>query len=73
MPELPIISGNQCISALERLGYRIAGVKGSHVRMRCAGRKPVTVPKHRELDRGTLKAILRTVEIGIAEFNQLLK
>jgi len=54
MPELPIVSGDLCILALERIGYRIARTKGSHVRMRCSGRRPVTVPKHYELDRGTL-------------------
>ena len=73
MPELPVISGDKCVSALEHAGYRIARTKGSHVRMRCAGRRPVTIPKHRELDRGTLRAILRTAEISVAEFNRLLK
>jgi predicted RNA binding protein YcfA (HicA-like mRNA interferase family) len=70
---LPIISGHQCISALQHIGYKIARVKGSHVRMQCPGRKPVTVPRHQELDRGTLKAILRTTEISVAEFLTLLK
>ena len=72
MPELPVISGYQCISALERIGYRVARVKGSHVRMRCPGRKPVTVPRHHELDRGTLKAILRTANLSVEEFIKLL-
>ena len=73
MPELPIISGDLCISALERIGYRIARTKGSHVRMRCPGRRPVTVPKHYELDRGTLRSILRTADISIEEFIKLLR
>ena len=73
MAELPIVSGDQCISALERIGYWIARTKGSHVRMRCAGRQPVTVPKHHELDRGTLRAILRTADIGVEQFIKLLK
>ena len=72
MPELPVISGDQCISALEHLGYRIAHTKGSHVRMRCPGRKSVTVPRHHELDRGTLRAILRTAEIRVDDFVKLL-
>jgi len=72
MPELPIVSGDQCISALERSGYRIARTRGSHVRMRCPGRKPVTVPKHRELDRSTLRAILRTADISVEDFIRLL-
>ena len=72
MAELPVVSGDQCISALERIGYRIARTKGSHARMRCPGRRPVTVPKHHELDRGTLRSILRTVDISVEEFNKLL-
>jgi predicted RNA binding protein YcfA (HicA-like mRNA interferase family) len=73
MPELPVISGDQCISALERIGYRVARIKGSHVRMRCPGRKPVTVPRHHKLDRGTLKAILRTANLTVEEFVKLLR
>ncbi|MFQ6122422.1 MAG: type II toxin-antitoxin system HicA family toxin [Dehalococcoidales bacterium] len=73
MARLPVISGSQCISALERIGYRVARTKGSHVRMRCPGRKPVTVPRHDELDRGTLRAILRTADVSVEEFNRLLK
>lgn len=30
MPELPLVSGDQCVSALERIGYKVARVKGSH-------------------------------------------
>jgi predicted RNA binding protein YcfA (HicA-like mRNA interferase family) len=73
MPKLPVISGGQCISALERAGYRITHTRGSHVRMRCPNRKPVTVPDHHTLDRGTLRAILRTTEISVEEFIILLK
>jgi len=72
MPELPVISGARCIAALERRGYVVARTKGSHVRMRCPGRRPVTVPKHEELDRGTLRSILRTANISVREFVKLL-
>jgi predicted RNA binding protein YcfA (HicA-like mRNA interferase family) len=70
---LPIISGSQCILALQRLGYEITRTRGSHVRMRCPGRIPVTVPKHTELDRGTLSNIIRTANITIDQFINLLK
>ena len=72
MAGLPTISGDDCIAALERAGYRVARIRGSHVRMRCEGGKPVTVPKHKELDRGTLKAILRTANVSVDEFIKLL-
>ncbi|WP_424670783.1 type II toxin-antitoxin system HicA family toxin [Candidatus Binatus sp.] len=46
--------------------------KGSHVRLVCEGRNPVTVPMHPTLDRGTLRAIIRTVEITVDAFVALL-
>ncbi|TMA85966.1 MAG: type II toxin-antitoxin system HicA family toxin, partial [Deltaproteobacteria bacterium] len=53
MTSLPIISGQDCIRALTRAGYRRARQRGSHVRLTCDGRSPVTVPLHQTLDRGT--------------------
>lgn len=73
MPELPIVSGDECVAALSRVGYRVARSRGSHLRLRCPGRRPVTVPRHRELDRGTLKAILRTAGISVSELLQLME
>jgi predicted RNA binding protein YcfA (HicA-like mRNA interferase family) len=58
MPGLPVISGQECVRALEKAGYRVTRPRGSHVRLVAPGRSPVTVPLHRELDRGTLRAIL---------------
>jgi predicted RNA binding protein YcfA (HicA-like mRNA interferase family) len=72
MPPLPVISGAQCIAALEKLGYTRVRQKGSHVRLNCAGRSPVTVPMHDELDRGTLRSILRTVDVTVEEFLALI-
>ena len=68
MPPLPIISAEECIRALRKFGYEAARQKGSHVRLVRAGRKPVTVPMHRTLKRGTLRAILREAEISVEEF-----
>jgi len=70
---LPVISGRECIAAPLKLSYREARQKGSHVRLVCEGRNPVTVPLHDTLDRGTLRSILRTVEITAADFATLLR
>ncbi len=59
---LLLISGWQCVSALSRIGYQKVRQKGSHVRLECNGRKPVTVPMHDELDRGTIRSILGSGE-----------
>jgi predicted RNA binding protein YcfA (HicA-like mRNA interferase family) len=68
MPPLPIISGADCIQALRKFGYQTDRQKGSHVRLLCPGRAPVTVPMHKPLKRGTLRAILRTAEIEVGVF-----
>lgn len=70
---LPVLSGRECIAALKKLGYRQARQKGSHIRVVCNGRMPVTVPLHDTLDRGTLRAIIRTVEITVEEFLAILE
>lgn len=56
-----------------RLGYVTVRTRGSHVRLRAPGRNPTTVPLHRELDRGTLREILRTAEVSVEEFFSLLE
>ena len=72
MTGLPIVSGNQCISALRKVGYAPTRTRGSHVRLVCRGRTPVTIPLHSELDRSTLSSILRTANISTEEFISLL-
>jgi len=69
---LPIISGKECITALGRLGYRQARQRGSHVRLVCEGRNPVTVPMHNTLDRSTLRSILRVADVSVDDFLALL-
>jgi predicted RNA binding protein YcfA (HicA-like mRNA interferase family) len=68
MPPLPIISGDECIAVMRQFGYAVARQSGSHVRLVCAGRAPVTVPRHDTLKRGTLRSILRVAEISVEEF-----
>lgn len=60
------------MAALGKLGYRPMRQRGSHVRLNASGRPPITVPLHRSLDRGTLRAILRTAEISVADLLKLL-
>jgi predicted RNA binding protein YcfA (HicA-like mRNA interferase family) len=69
---MPTVSGRDRVKALNKLGYRQVRQKGSYVRLVCEGRNPVTVPMHPTLDRGTLRAIIRTVEVTVDEFAALL-
>lgn len=71
MPKLPVISGEDCIKALQRAGFEASRGKGSHVKLRC-GHRTVIVPKHKELDRGTLRNIIAQSGLTSEEFIELL-
>jgi predicted RNA binding protein YcfA (HicA-like mRNA interferase family) len=73
MTKLPVVSGDECIKALVKLGYRPDRTRGSHVWLNCRGRASVPVPRHRELGPGLLRKILRITEISVDEFIELLK
>ena len=73
MAGLPVISGNECIAVLRRFGYEVVRTRGSHVRLRALRHRPVTVPLHRELDRGTLREILRTAGVTVQEFVEAMR
>jgi predicted RNA binding protein YcfA (HicA-like mRNA interferase family) len=62
MPKLPCISGARVIQALLRLGFERRRQRGSHVVLR-RNASVCVVPKHRELDQGTLRGILRQAEV----------
>ncbi len=72
MPPTPLLTFDETIAGLGRFGYTVVRQSGSHVRLRASGRPPVTVPRKREIPRGTLRAILRAAEISQDEFIQAL-
>ncbi len=60
MSKLPVISGTECVKALERIGFVIDRQRGSHIILvREEPKTTVSVPEHNSLDRGTLRAIVR--------------
>jgi len=73
MSKLPRISGQECIKALERAGFYVVRQRGSHIILRRdVPFAEVVVPDHKELDRGTLRAILRHAGLGVDGFVKLL-
>ena len=67
MPKLPHVSGAEIIRALERLGFRQARQKGSHVVLK-RGTSGCVVPLHREVKVGTLAGILRQAGVTGDDF-----
>jgi predicted RNA binding protein YcfA (HicA-like mRNA interferase family) len=72
---LPALSADVVVRALERAGFSVHRVKGSHHHLRNPDRpqaRPV-VPVHRgDLPPGTLRAIIRQAGLSVAEFLDLL-
>jgi predicted RNA binding protein YcfA (HicA-like mRNA interferase family) len=61
------------IKALKKIGFDIEPQRGSHIILiRETPKTTISVPNHKELDRGTLRAIIRQVGINIDEFSALL-
>jgi predicted RNA binding protein YcfA (HicA-like mRNA interferase family) len=73
MSKLPLISGRKCIKALEEAGFYVKRQTGSHVILRRDNPfTQVVVPDHKELDRGTLLAIIKHAGLTVENFMKLL-
>ena len=75
MGRLPVVSGRELVRTLEKVGYVTDRQKGSHIVLRHTEPpfRRVTVPDHKELAKGTLRAILRQVGLTPDELTDLLK
>jgi len=73
MSRLPRLSGRACVRALERTGFYQRRQHGSHIILRRDDPfAQLVVPDHKELDRGTLRAIIRQAGLSVDEFKELL-
>lgn len=73
MSKLPVVSGAECVKALERAGFVVYRQRGSHITVvRQDPPAQTTVPNHKELDRGTLRTIIRQAGLTVEEFVALL-
>lgn len=72
---LPALSADEVVRALERAGFRVHRIKGSHHHLRKPQRpraRPVVPMHRRDLPPGTLRAIIRQVGLSVDEFLDLL-
>jgi predicted RNA binding protein YcfA (HicA-like mRNA interferase family) len=73
MSKLPLISGRKCVKVLENSGFYIKRQTGSHIILRRDDPfAQVVVPDHKELDRGTLLAIIKHAGLTVEDFIKLL-
>ena len=74
MSRLPRVSGRDLVRALRSLGFEVDRQHSSHIIMRRTAppHRIVVVPDHREIAKGTLRAIVRHAEISIDELSRHL-
>ncbi len=75
MAKLPVISGKEAVRAFEKDGWKIVRrAKSRHIIMKKEGMlTTLSIPEHKVLDRGLLRALIRDAYISIKKFNELLK
>jgi predicted RNA binding protein YcfA (HicA-like mRNA interferase family) len=73
MPRLPRISGREAVAAFERAGFQARRRRGSHIIMTRPGLpETLSIPDHRELKTGTLRALVRKAGLTVERFEELL-
>ena len=74
MSTLPHVSGRKVVQALLKIGYEKDRQKGSHIVMRqiLYPHRRIVVPDHKEVAKGTLRAIIRHAGLTVEEFAKLL-
>ena len=74
MSKLPQVSGSDVVRALQKIGFAVRRQHGSHIILRRDDPFAQTVvPNHRQMDRGTLRAILRQTDLSVDDFTHLLE
>jgi predicted RNA binding protein YcfA (HicA-like mRNA interferase family) len=67
------ISGKEAVKAFQRAGWRVIGQVGSHVVLiKPELRVNLSVPQHKELSIGTLRALIKNSGLSVEEFLDLL-
>ncbi len=74
MARLPVVSGCEVVKALGTIGYELDRQRGSHMILRetTPPFRRIVVPNHKEVARGTLRAIIRHAGFTVEEFTRLL-
>ena len=73
MAALPSLSGAQAVRLFQKAGWNKDRQRGSHVILIKPGHAAsLSVPRHRELAPGTLRALIRAAGMSVEEFAALI-
>ena len=69
MTRLPVLSGADLVRRLTRLGFEVDRQTGSHVILRQVEppHRRLTIPNHKVLAKGTLRAIIRAARLTVGD------
>ena len=73
MARLPVISGDEFVKVMHRIGYIWDHTEGSHMILLHPSGRRLSVPRHKELGRGLLRALVRDAGLNREEFIRLLR
>ncbi len=71
MPKLPVISGDDFAKVISKIGYQWDHTEGSHMILIHPSKGRLSVPRHNELGRGLLRALIRDTGLTHDEFLKL--
>jgi predicted RNA binding protein YcfA (HicA-like mRNA interferase family) len=74
MAKLPVLPAKEIIRILRQAGFEVVRQRGSHIRLKHADGRVVTVPSHtgQDIARGLLRKILRDAELTPEALENLL-
>lgn len=73
MARLPMISGDEFVKAMRKVGYVWDYTEGSHIILLHSSGHRLSVPRHKELGRGLLRSLIRDAGLSREEFIKLLR
>ncbi|MDP3043449.1 MAG: type II toxin-antitoxin system HicA family toxin [bacterium] len=75
MPKLPVLKSKELVKILNKMGFFKHHQVGSHAQFKHSNKRRTTIPIHsgKDIASGTLKSILRDIEISVDEFIAFLK
>ncbi len=73
MSQVPLLKPLSVVKAFESFGWEVARQKGSHIIMtKSSHDETLSIPKHSEVARGTLRGLICRSGISIEKFNEVL-
>ena len=73
MARIPVLSGDEFVKLMERAGFVWDHTEGSHMILIGPRGRRLSVPRHRELGRGIMRALIRDAGLTRDDFMRLIR